>query len=226
MKEVIKDEEQLFIQEKIPNPLQYKYELKFEKDIFDLTMQINLDNKLYLTLKDANQTSLYDYHNSFTYDEMLKVFNLKSNDYKELETIMIFIDKEIKSNKFKLSKENNIMSLAYYQNEKSFFTIKLKKDKLSIDNIFAILNENVDIIINGKNYKVNFENNNMEQTSLIIKYSSEYQIEMLFQNMMFDGIIICSENIDEIVKQLNSLIIKKYFHIIDKKNIIKKTKMI
>ena len=66
----------------------------------------------------------------------------------------------------------------------------------------------------------------MEQTSLIIKYSSEYQIEMLFQNMMFDGIIICSENIDEIVKQLNSLIIKKYFHIIDKKNIIKKTKMI
>ena len=52
---------------------------------------------------------------------MLKVFNLKSNDYKELETIMIFIDKEIKSNKFKLSKENNIMSLAYYQNEKSFF---------------------------------------------------------------------------------------------------------
>ena len=74
---------------------------------------------------------------------MLKVFNLKSNDYKEFEKIMIFIDKEIKSNKFKLSKENNIMSLAYYQNEKSFFTIKLKKDKLSIDNIFAILNENV-----------------------------------------------------------------------------------
>jgi len=157
---------------------------------------------------------------------MLKVFNLKSNDYKEFEKIMIFIDKEIKSNKFKLSKENNIMSLAYYQNEKSFFTIKLKKDKLSIDNIFAILNENVNIIINGKNYKINLENNNMEQTSLIIKYSSEYQIEMLFQNMMFDGIIICSENIDEIVKQLNSLIIKKYFHIIDKKNIIKKTKMI
>ena len=204
--------------------MQYKYELKFEKDIFDLTMQINLDNKLDLTLKDANQTSLYDYHNSFTYDEMLKVFNLKSNDYKELETIMIFIDKEIKSNKFKLSKENNIMSLAYYQNEKSFFTIKLKKDKLSIDNIFAILNENVDIIINGKNYKVNFENNNMEQTSLIIKYSSEYQIEMIFEKMIFDKIIMCSDNIDEIVKQLNSLIIKKNFEIIDKKNIIIKEK--
>ena len=224
MKEVINDEEQLFIQEKTPNPLQYKYELKFEKDIFDLTMQINLDNKLYLTLKDANQTSLYDYHNSFTYDEMLKVFNLKSNDYKELETIMIFLDKEIKSNKLKLSKENNIMSLAYYQNEKSFFTIKLKKDKLSIDNIFAILNENVDIIINGKNYKVNFENNNMEQTSLIIKYSSEYQIEMIFEKMIFDKIIMCSDNIDEIVKQLNSLIIKKNFKIIDKKNIIIKEK--
>lgn len=38
MKEIIKDEEQLFIQEKTPNPLQYKYELKFEKDIFSLTI--------------------------------------------------------------------------------------------------------------------------------------------------------------------------------------------
>ena len=48
----------------------------------------------------------------------------------------------------------------------------LKKDKLSIENIFAILNENIDININGKNYKIKFENNNMEQISLIIKYSS------------------------------------------------------
>ena len=31
MKEVIKDEEQLFIQEKTPNPLQYKYELNLKK---------------------------------------------------------------------------------------------------------------------------------------------------------------------------------------------------
>lgn len=224
MKEPIEDKDELFIKEKTPNPLQYKYELKLEKDIFNLSIQINFDNKLYLSLKEANQTSLYNYHNSFSYDEMIKLFNLKSNEYKELETIIIFLDKEINNKKLKLSKENNIMSLVYYQNTKSFFIIKLKKDKLSNENIFDILNENINIIINGKNYKIYFEYNNKELISLIIKYSSEYHIEMLFEKMILDKIIICSDNIDEIVKQFNSLIVKKDYKIIDKKNMITRDK--
>jgi hypothetical protein len=35
--------------------------------------------------------------------------------------------------------------------------------------------------------------------------------------MILDKIIICSDNIDEIVKQFNSLIVKKDYKIIDKK---------
>ena len=36
----------------------------------------------------------------------------------------------------------------------------------------------------------------MEQTSLIIKYSSEYQIEMIFEKMIFDKISQIEDYID------------------------------
>ena len=96
------------------------YEYKINEEIYTLKIQLNSSDKLLFTLKKKDDNELMYYKKELQYDELLKVFDLKSNRYSDTEKICEYL---------KRAKE-----------KKNFVRIKIENDKAK----FILIKESED----------------------------------------------------------------------------------
>ena len=76
------------------------YEYKINEETYTLKIQLNSSDKLLFTLKKKDDNGLMYYKKELQYDELLKVFDLKSNRYSDTEKICEYLKRAKEKKKF------------------------------------------------------------------------------------------------------------------------------
>ena len=150
-----------------PNPLikliqSKKYQLKHGEEVYYLLLDIYSDNNIYFKLRKANSLSLFQYTNKLNYNNITELFLLQKEFYKDLTKVLVFFDSYLINGKIKLEniKQKNLMLLKLYKIidfNQIECKLELYKNKISNDEMFGLLIEEINEIKNDK--KQNNENN-------------------------------------------------------------------
>ena len=84
-----------------------QYDLKLNKDIYKLIIEISSNNDILFSLRQTNNISFIYYEKKYKYEDILKHLNLEKNKYNNILKILEFFDVSVKNEKLKISKDNN-----------------------------------------------------------------------------------------------------------------------
>ena len=157
-----------------------KYILKYEENIYSLTMEIYYENNIYFKLRKYNNLSLYHHMNKYNYEEITKLFLLHKEHYTNISKVFHFFDLALTKNKIKLeyNKENNKMILKLNKIidfDEIECRLELNESKIQKDEMFNLL---IDEINEIKNNKIDNNNNNSNLINELTKKNLDYEIRI------------------------------------------------
>jgi len=185
-----------------PKLIDFKnYDLKCEKDVYFLRMEIYSDDNIQFTLRKYNNLSLYHYNNKFNYNDIIKLFLLQKENFKDINKIFKFFDLALNKKKINLE----------YDNQKNLMILKLKKllkfgeVECKLDLIYKMMPQNEMISILIEEIK-DIKNNNKKDNNgnnIIIELKNEIKEYKSHINNLEEKIKKIEGEIKDLRKQNN-----------------------
>ena len=127
----------------------HQFDLKLNKDVYKLIIEISSNNDILFNLRQTNNISFIYYEKKYKYEEILKHLNLEKNKYNNILKILEFFDVSVKNEKVKISKDNN--------KNKTFLVLMFNKNNkveeyyINLENKFLTDKKMLNIIIDEIN---------------------------------------------------------------------------
>ena len=199
--------------------LSKKYQLKYEKDEYNLLIEIYTDDNIYFNLRKSNNLSLYSYMNNYNYNDITSKFLLHKDHYKDLTKVFHFFDLALINNKIKLELDQvkNIMLLKLNKIldfDEIECKIELNKNKMTKDDIINLLIDEINEIKNNKKEKI--EEN--ELINELKKENNEYENRIKY---LEDKIKLLEDEINKFKEVINKIQFSKDNNKIEVNNLMK-----
>ena len=135
------------------------HELNFGENTYSIIMEMYSNDIISFKVRKLNDLSLYQYINRYNYNQLIKIFKMQNENYRNLDQIFTFIDIAIINKQLNIdyNEESNTMTLKIrkYFNSKEECILDLNSIRIPQDELLGLLVEEA-----NNNKKKNKENNN------------------------------------------------------------------
>ena len=199
-----------------------EYELNLGEESFSLLIGINSNDKIFLKLKNKQNLLLYDYTKEYKYDEIRDLLLLHEAQYKDLSKIMLYFKKAIENRKLELiyNEENKKMIIRVTKVadfEELKIPIELNEKKLSNEEMFQILFEEINSIKNSNNKKREDEDESNKNEEIIKELKNKNEENEKYIKSLENKISILQNEINSIKNNIKEKYIQ-YININDFSN--------
>ena len=184
----------------------HQFNLKLNKDVYKLIIEISSNNDILFNLRQTNNISFIYYEKKYKYEDILKHLNLEKNKYNNILKILEFFDVSVKNEKVKISKDNNknktfLVLILNENNKVEEYCINLEIKCMTEKKMLNIIIDEINKIKN----KENLSNDNLEINQNNVDKNNDLQNLENKLKKLDEEVIKINKEKEEIYQKINKI---------------------